>query len=117
MKFQYGVRPIDVFSLAMALFLLSTHFSTSADDTNPREILAQGFYLLQNGQPSKAVDKFEQGLKIDPNNAEAHYYLGEAYRAMSRDDLAKEHYETSLSIDAHSEVADNARKRLADMHL
>ena len=117
MKFQYGVRPIDLFSLAMALFLLGTHLSTSADDANPRAIFAQGFYLLQNGQPSKAADKFQQGLKIDPNNAEAHYYLGEAYRAMSRDDLAKQHYESSLSIDAHSEVADNARKRLADMHL
>ena len=117
MKLQYGARSIEVVSFAMALFLVSTHLGASADETIPREIFAQGFYLLQHGQASKAVDKFEQGLKVDPNNAEAHYYLGEAYQALSRDDLAKEHYESSLLIDAHSEVADYARKRLADMHL
>ena len=117
MRLQYRARWTEGFSLAMALFLLSSHLSAPADDTNPREIFAQGFYLLQNGQPSKAVDKFEQGLKVDPNNAEAHYYLGEAYRAMSRHELAREHYERSLSIDANSEVADSARKRLTEMRL
>ena len=70
-----------------------------------------------NGQPSKAAEKFDQGLKMDPYNAQAHYYLGEAYLAMSRGDMAKEHYERSLFIDAHSDVADAARKRLADMRL
>ena len=112
---KYHARCVAVFSLVTALLLVSIPLGAPADDTDPRALFAQGYYLLQNGQPSKAVEKFEQGLKIDPNNAQAHYYLGEAYLAMSRGDMAKEHYERSLLIDAHSDVADDARKRLADM--
>jgi tetratricopeptide (TPR) repeat protein len=114
---KYQARWVDVFSFVTALLLISIPLGAPADDPNPRALFAQGFYLLQNAQPSKAVEKFEEGLKIDPNNAQAHYYLGEAYRAMSRPNMAKEHYERSLFIDAHSDVADDARKRLADLRL
>jgi len=106
-----------LFFLVTALLLVDISLSVSADDVNPRVLFAQGFYLLQNEQPLKAVEKFEQGLVLDPDNAQAHYYLGEAYLATSRSDMARQHYERSLAIDAHSDVADDARKRLADLRL
>jgi len=56
---KHQVRWVDVYSFAITLLLATISLSASADDVNPRVLFAQGFYLLQNEQPLKAVEKFE----------------------------------------------------------
>jgi hypothetical protein len=60
--------------------LLAAGTAVTADSPG-REMFADGFVLLKAGKPKEAAVKFESGLKLDPNNALAYFYLGEAYSA------------------------------------
>jgi tetratricopeptide (TPR) repeat protein len=43
-----------------------------------------GRALLAKDQPEKAVPLFEESVKLQPNNAQTHYYLEQAYRRAGR---------------------------------
>ena len=60
-----------------------------------------------------AIRLFEQGLRQDATNALAAFYLGEAYAKTSKQAKAQEWYAASLAADPQSEVAGQARARLA----
>jgi formylglycine-generating enzyme required for sulfatase activity len=79
------------------------------------QLFFEGFELLKDGKATEAIAKFEQGLKAEPNNAMARYYLGEAYFAAGQKDKAREQLRKSLDLDANSQIAGEARKRLAEL--
>jgi len=81
----------------------------------PQTLFSDGFDLLKGGKAKEAAAKFEVGLKADPKNALAHYFLGEAYLALKRDADAKREFQRSLALDATSSVADKARDRLTQL--
>jgi len=76
---------------------------------------SSAFELLKAGKPKEAAAKFEAGLKADPKNALAHYYLGEAYSALNRNVDARKQYQASLDSDPASSVATNAKEKLAQL--
>ena len=78
----------------------------------PSDHFREGYELLQRYDTQRAIERFEQGLKIEPTNALAHYYLAEALWLTARTEEAREHYEQSLKLDANSDVAELARKKL-----
>lgn len=78
------------------------------------ELFFQGYELLEQGKASEAAAKFEEGLKTEPNNATARYYLGEAYVSVGQN-KAREQMRKSLDLDANSQVAGPARKRLHEL--
>jgi tetratricopeptide (TPR) repeat protein len=43
-----------------------------------------GYFAIQSGQFEKAVERFEEVLIIDPNNAEAYIYLTDAYLSQEK---------------------------------
>jgi tetratricopeptide (TPR) repeat protein len=69
-----------------------------------------GYALLETNQPSQAVDPLSSYLKRVPNDAEAHYLLGVALRALGRKDEAQPQFDEALKIEPHNEryrVANN----------
>ena len=79
------------------------------------QLFFEGFELLKDGKGNEAAAKFEEGLKSESNNAVARYYLGEAYFLAGQKDKAREQLSKSLELDTNSKVAEEARKRLAEL--
>ncbi len=52
------------------------------DSTNTRAILQLGHFSVLSGQFSKAIERFQQALKIDPKLDEAYFYIGDTYAKM-----------------------------------
>ena len=95
------------FALCLAMVL--------ARADTPQTLFSDGFELLKTGKTKEAAAKFEVGLKADPTNALAHYYLGEAYLALKRDADAKKEFQKSLDLDSASSIADKAKERLTEL--
>ena len=70
--------------------------NVSAGVTNPSEgdrsqarvYLDQGKELYHNDDDEKAVEAFQQALKLDPDLAEAHFRLGLAFDAVGKEQEA-----------------------------
>ncbi len=76
---------------------------------------AAGFDLIKSGKVKEAAARFEAGLKNDPDNAMATFYLGEAYLALKQADKAKAQYEKALKLDPFGATAKDANERLAQL--
>ncbi len=53
----------------------------SAKDAELQRLLGEGVGLWRNRRASEATEKFEQVIRLDPNNAEAHFSMGIIYEA------------------------------------
>ena len=74
---------------------------------------------LLGGDPNKAVEYLEKGIKHNPNNTVMRYHLAEAYEAINREGEAKKQIEALMAITPdpkymaeHKQAVDNARKLL-----
>jgi tetratricopeptide (TPR) repeat protein len=74
---------------------------------------------LLGGDPAKAVEYLEKGVKFNPNNTLMRYDLAEAYETLNRNAEAKKQIETILSttpdpkyMAEHKEAVENAKKLL-----
>src|SRR5262245_21549782 len=72
---------------------------------------AMGYEFLTQHKYQEARTAYEVGLRHNPTNAMAHFYLGEACRGLKAWACAETHYETSLEVDAKSSVASMAKQR------
>ena len=95
--------------------LLLLAFVSGAAAQNVKQLFFDGYELLKEGKAKEAIVKFEQGLETEPNNALARFYLGEAYFTAGQKDKASEQLRKSLELDANSQVAEQARKRLGEL--
>ncbi len=66
-----------------------------------------GVYNQNQGNTIKAIEKYKEVLKLDPNNAEVHNNLGLIYK--ERDDLDKavKHYQLAISLNPGMDEAHN----------
>jgi tetratricopeptide (TPR) repeat protein len=83
----------------------------AADDA--AQLFYEAFEALKADRAQEAVDKFREGLKLDPSNATAQFYLGEAYHVVGAPKRARKQWQTALDMPPNSEWADEARNRLA----
>lgn len=89
--------------------------SVWAVNSAAQRMFSDGYELLKAGKAKEASAKFESGLRLDPKNALAYFYLGEAYNAQSKADQARKAYYQSLAIDPNSSVAAKAQERVAGL--
>jgi tetratricopeptide (TPR) repeat protein len=78
-----------------------------------QQLFYDGFEAYKANRFTDAIRLFEQGLRQDPTNALAAFYLGEAYTKTSNQAKAREWYAASLAADPQSAVAAQARERVA----
>jgi Flp pilus assembly protein TadD len=62
-------------------------------------LVSQGLKAQLAGDDSTAESTYQQAIKVDPNNAVAHYDLGTVYDRQGSRSLAVEEYTTTLVID------------------
>ncbi len=77
---------------------------------------AKGYDLLKDGDPDSAVAEFKAGLKIQPNNAMAWFYLGQARFRLGSTELAKAAFEKSLVLDPNGKLSDRAAQELLTLN-
>lgn len=88
-------RPI--FTLALLLLLVTSSLVTHAQDpsSNPYQ---RGITLSAEGKYKEAAEAFEQACKLEPNNADAFYQLGQAYRNSEQLPAAIKAYQQALKL-------------------
>ena len=62
-------------------------------------LVSQGLKAQLAGDASTAENTYQQAIKLDPNNAVAHYDLGTVYDRQGRTSRAVEEYTTALVIE------------------
>ncbi len=99
----------------MALALIAAA-PASAQENVAGPVLKEAYDLYQAAKLQDAAVKFEQGLRLNPTRDQASvafFLLGETYRQLGDDFKAKANYEASLQANPNSQVAAQARERLA----
>jgi len=82
---------------------------------NASAVFNQGVILWNAGKIPEAQTQFEQAVKLDPNLAEAHYWLGMALVNAGKSTDAKEHFETYLKLAPTGQYAETAKNILASI--
>jgi tetratricopeptide (TPR) repeat protein len=67
--------------------------------------LVHGRILLKQGNPAGALQRFEAGLRLWPNNGVARYFAAQAAQRSGNIDIAISHFRESLRVDASSSDA------------
>ena len=78
-------------------------------------VFNQGVILWNAGKIPEAQTQFEQAVKLDPNLAEAHYWLGMAMVNAGKTADAKAHFETYLKLAPTGQYAETAKNILASI--
>lgn len=98
-----------IFALSITFGLASGAFADEAAD----KAFYDAFELLKAKKADAAIVKFDQGLKTDPSNATARFYLGEAHYAAGHPKRARSNWQRALNSAPNSEWAPQARQRLS----
>src|ERR1043166_8002036 len=69
-----------------------TNSTGEHDRTQARALLEEVKELYRNDNDEKAVELFQEAVKLDPELAEGYFRLGLAYTAVGKDDEAEEVY-------------------------
>jgi tetratricopeptide (TPR) repeat protein len=78
-------------------------------------VFNQGVILWNAGKIPEAKAQFEQATKLDPNLADAHYWLGMALVNAGNTAEAKPHFETYLKLAPTGQYADTAKAIVAQI--
>lgn len=78
-------------------------------------VFNQGVILWNSGKIAEAQAQFEQAVKLDPNMAEAHYWLGMALVNAGKTTEAKPEFETYLKLAPTGQYAETAKSMLASI--
>ena len=76
--------------------------------------IRDGTALLEQGNAKEAAARFVEQVKAEPNNAAAHYFLGESLWQLGEKDKARAEFGSSLKLDPGHPYALDARVRLAE---
>lgn len=85
------------------------------DENNETAIFNLGLLSIQSGQHSKAAERFEKLITINPDNLQAHYWLGVSYFELGKKKKAKAQFEAVKKMDGDPEIqtsADNYLERI-----
>ena len=109
---RLSLAKVAMFCLFMCALAVVTPVAAHAAAAQGEQEFAKGWELLNLKQYKETRAELEAGIKKNPSNALAHFYLAEACRGLKDRPCEEEHYETSLDLDAKSSVADLAKPRL-----
>ena len=87
----------------------------SAEQANVGQLNFLGYQLIGQGDFKKAIEFFQLNVKRNPNNANVHDSLGEAYRANGDNKLAIKSFQKALSLNPAQNVKVNSEKNLKEL--
>jgi len=94
-----------------ACLALATTVSIAASGSG-EQFFRDAYDLQKAGKLTEAVAKYEAGLKLEPKNALAHYFLGDIYAEQGDARRAKIHLGQSLKLDPQGPYSGKAQERL-----
>jgi formylglycine-generating enzyme required for sulfatase activity len=103
------MKKILVLIVMLGLNVDSEQAAAVADERSKKFGAGHEYLKQQKYQEARAA--FEADLQQHPENALAHFYLGDACRGLKAWACAEEHYEISLGLNAKSTVAGLAKQR------
>ncbi len=80
-----------------------------AQEATARGKFRMGFQYHNRGLHAAAVKMLGEGLELDSENAEAHFYLAESLRSLGEYAEAVAHYRRSVELDPDGAKAEEAR--------
>ncbi len=93
-------KRLSVLFLVMICVPLFLACATSKDSRNKADALFMiGVSELRTGNNQGAFLKFQEAVRLDPDNKEIHNALGDVYRRMEDFDNAEKHFKRAVSID------------------
>jgi tetratricopeptide (TPR) repeat protein len=95
-----------------------TAAGAAAGGASAAAVFNQGVILWNAGKIPEAKAQFEQAIKLDPNNADAHYWLGMSLVNAGTPDSMKEakpHFETYLKLAPTGQYVDTAKAIVAQI--
>ncbi len=75
-----------------------TKSEENIDEKKIKELLSLGRKSYKKNETDKALEQFEEAIKLDENNYEGYYYLGSIYKRNKEYEKAKENFEKALEI-------------------
>lgn len=99
-------------ALVLAL-ALSMATPLRAADGPGQKLFFEAYELQSTGQLPAAAAKYEAGLKVEPKNAAAHYFVGEIYVRLGRAGPARSHLNQALKLEPQGQYAARAQEQLA----
>lgn len=66
--------------------------------TQARALVDEGKELYRTDLDEKAIERFQEAIKLDPELAEAHFRLGLAYDAVGQEQEAEESYKKAIEL-------------------
>jgi formylglycine-generating enzyme required for sulfatase activity len=104
---RHGPRPIR-----RALGLVAGCLIAAVVSASGQHLFEEAFEFQRAGKFDQAVVKYEEGLQADPDNAQAHLYLGDAYNSLKEWERASRHYERAVALNPDGPVGRLAKARL-----
>lgn len=107
---QARMKAASRFDLAMQEFvsgnpgraLQTIDQSIAAHNGTPAAHVLRGRVLVELGRAQDGIEAFETAIRIEPENAESHYYLGMAYERLRRREEALAAYKKAAELDPAS---------------
>lgn len=100
---------------AQAAKLMGSAGAASAGAGSASTVFNQGVILWNAGKIPEAKTQFEQAVKMDPNLADAHYWLGMAYVNEGKLPDAAPHFEEYLKLAPTGQYAEQAKGILSQI--
>lgn len=97
--------------LILVWVLLAGSLSAVAQ-TSPRKLLRQGNKAYADSAFVEAETNYHKVIDMEPNNAKAHYNLGNAFLWQRKGDEAMKAYETAAKIDDSKSLKGNAHHNM-----
>lgn len=99
--------------LSVAPFAPLASAQTADERTIAKKLFQGAWELKSKGNPIASIVLFEHGLKLDPQNALAHFHLAVIYEATGDAASARKHFSEVMRIAPQSDAASKAKTRLA----
>lgn len=93
---------------------LAAGSSSSSSSQDVASKLDKAERMIESGNAADAVPILQDVLQSNADNADAHNYLGLAYRKLGEYDKSMKHYEDALAIDSEHK---GAREYLGELYL
>ncbi len=88
----------------------------AADMASMNQLNALGYQMLQMKEHDRALRFFKQNVKNNPENANVHDSLGDAYKQMGDKKNAVKHLKKALSLNPNANVKAHSEKLLAELN-
>jgi len=110
---HYANKLFDAGLFQQAIEMYQKYLTDRPEDSDAR--IDMGVCYFQLGQNEKAVSVMEEALKYNPKHQKGHYNLGIVNFHLGNIAKAREWFQKTIDINPDADVAEMARKQLAEL--